>query len=111
MFNQRAKRPGCICDLLSYIFGRVEMKAENSQYKHLLSEWNFTIVPGDLLVMFVMCCYCDLGKKNATAGLYFQRIFLKHQLMQSNVVQGNLTFYLHFWGLGRVCLLLLAPVI
>lgn len=87
------------------------MKAENSQYKHLLSEWNFTIVPGDLLVMFVMCCYCDLGKKNATAGLYFQRIFLKHQLMQSNVVQGNLTFYLHFWGLGRVCLLLLAPVI
>jgi hypothetical protein len=51
--------------------------------------------------MFVMCSYCDLGKKNATAGLYFQPIFLKHQLMQSNVVQGNLTFYLHFQGLGE----------
>lgn len=30
--------------------------------------------------------------------------------MQSNAVQGNLTFYLHFWGLGRVCLFLLTPV-
>lgn len=42
-------------------------------------------------------------------GFIFNRFFLKHQLMQSNVVQGNLTFYLHFWGLGRVCLFLLTP--
>lgn len=46
-----------------------------------------------------MCCYRDLGKKNATAGLYFQQTFSKHQLMPSNAVQGNLTFYLQFWGL------------
>lgn len=75
IFNQRAKRLDCICDLLSDMFGRVEMKAESSQYVRSLSEWNFRIVPGDLLVMSVMCCYCDLGKKNATAGLYFQQIF------------------------------------
>lgn len=44
-------------------------------------------------------------------GFIFNGFFFKHQLMQSNVVQGNLTFYLHFWGPGRVCLFLLAPVI
>ena len=49
---------------------------EHTVEAFLLPEWNFTHVPGDLLVVFVMCCYCDLGKKNATAGLYFQRTFL-----------------------------------
>lgn len=73
MFHPCAKKLRCICDPRFHV-GEAAMEGRAlDAFAARVELYSPTRGP---LVMCATRCDCDLGKKNVTAGLYFQQIFL-----------------------------------